>query len=418
MHPPTILQLNDDCLYHIFKMLNANDLAHIVQSSERFRHIILTFNRKYKINADEIWRLNRQLTAKECRNFFRAIGYHILSLNVPLRCIENASHFFNTVQKYCKNIKHLRIEKWLTLDLAMLRPLLSRLETLELEECLLSEDVYWAPFMLMNNKRCKIDAAAATTTEGRPKLMQHLPKLRSLTLHNCINIQGDRLTEMLSKSNGLKHIKLADQSQMFSDNSRWFDSIVSKLKQVECISLDANSTQNVALNFLSQLPALKKLQLINYNKVNALAVDQLLPDLACIDQLEDLDLHSCHLSGQSFNALRKFSKLRSLKMNKNYWMHNDNLIELCLKSQLKEFRIFDCLHISDEGVIRFVEMNHQLKLLDLSWCYMVTDYAINSIADILNRQSGRPDLEIIANGRTRINATALNVSFLFCFYIE
>lgn len=409
MHPLTLIQMNDDCLYHIFKMLNANDLAHMVQSSERFRHIILTFNRKFKVNSDEIWRLNRQLTGRECRNFFRAIGYHILSLNVQVKCVENVPQFFGTVQKYCKNIKHLRIEKWLTLDLAMLRPLLSRLETLELEECLLSDDMYWAPFMLMNNKRCKI----STNEPGRPKFMQHLPKLRSLTLHNCINIQGDRLMEWLSKSNCLKHIKLADQSQMFNDNSRWFDSIVSKLKQVECISLDANSTQNVALNFLSQLPALKKLQLINYNKMNALAVDQLLPDLVCIDQLEDLDLHSCHLSERSFGALKKFSKLQSLKMNKNYWMHNDNLIELCLKSQLKEFRIFDCLHISDEGVIRFVEMNHQLKLLDLSWCYMVTDYAINSIADILKRQSGRPDLEIIANGRTRIDARGLNVSFVW-----
>lgn len=402
-----IINLNDDCLYYIFKMLHANELSQTAQTCNRFRRIVLTFNRKFSINIENIWRSHCTLTTAEAQQFFGAIGHHIQSLNVPVKNCENPSKLFNIIQKYCKNIKHLRIEKWLTLNFAKYRPLLSRLESLELEECLLSEND-WPPFMFVNAKN---NGKMINIANGQQKfIMKNLPKLRSLTLHNCINIQGDRLIEMLSKNTILKHIKIVDQSQMFCDNSRWFDSIITNLKQIECISLDANSTKNLQLNFLSQLPLLKKLQLINYNKNNAYTIDQLLPNLANVDHLEDLDLHSCHLTGRSFNALKKFTKLQALKMNKNYWIFNDNLIELCLNSQLKEFRIFDCLHISDEGVIRFVEMNHQLKILDLSWCYMVTDFAINSIDELLKKDTYRPNLEIIANGRTRIIKSELNVS--------
>lgn len=402
----SIIDLNDDCLYNIFKMLDANELAQTAQTCNRFRRIILTFNRKFKINIENIWRSHCMLSTNESQQFFRAIGHHINTLNVPIKNCENPAKLFNIIQKYCKNIKHLRIEKWLTLDFAKYRQLLSRLESLELVECLLSDDDGWTTYMFMNKK----NDTDGKTIDVKSKFMKHLPKLQSLTLHNCINIQGDRLIEMLSKNTILKHIKLADQSQIFCDNGKWFDSIIVNLKQIECISLDANSTKNLELHFLSQLPLLKKLQLINYNKGNTFTIDQLLPNLAKVDQLEDLDLHSCHLTGRSFNALTKFTKLQALKMNKNYWIYNDNLIELCLSSQLKEFRIFDCLHISDEGVIRFVEMNHQLKLLDLSWCFMITDYAINYIADLLRKETYRPDLEIIANGRTRISQSELNVS--------
>ncbi|XP_013114123.2 uncharacterized protein LOC106091676 [Stomoxys calcitrans] len=82
-------QLNDDCLLHIFKLLNIKDQLSLAQVSEQFRYLIVSgiWSRRFR-NISTHETCFQSLSIMEYKNFFQ-----LNAENIRILHIEDTKHF-------------------------------------------------------------------------------------------------------------------------------------------------------------------------------------------------------------------------------------------------------------------------------------------------------------------------------------
>lgn len=351
--------------------------------------------------------------------FLEIVGNHIRRLTVTIgdNCdADTVINFFLEVQNYCINLKHITIRKWKFLNFDKFEVFASRLTSLRLEECRYYDKNIiahrrlamnpWIISPLSFNSLCP-----PTNSKANFFGSEMLPLITSLELYECDCIQPEMLIEFLRVNTHLKHIRLfrlnGFKKQMY--NADFFNEMGKHMKNVERFSIDMDTSSEI--QFLSHLPNLRSLQLMNYSVANEQVVDALLRKLAERDIITELDLYHCNISRQTFRTISQFSKLTSLKLCKNFWVTEQHFKMLLPMKNLKTFCCFDCIQLSDEGLISIIKMAPNMERLDCSWCFQVTN---RLVYDILRefRDARRLKLDILAGGRTKITESILEVSWI------
>lgn len=409
-------EINDDCLAHIFKMLNIHDLYNIACSSARFENVFQLFNRKFVFSVTNV-------SAPNLKHFLQTIGMQIKTLNVTIternRSSTEIIEFLECVQAHCANVRHLAIKKWPHLNFSRFSVLLKRLESLRLDECDYAElsDFLnrrfgikpWTAQPGLCSMRFPVQISSALQ---KSRGMADLTSLTSLKLHRCSGFRPSDFQELLTHNHHLTDLSLfalKEFTNSHADDS-FFDGIAQHLQSIETISIDVNTTSNI--QFIANLPQLRSLQLLDYSVYNDRIVDRLLRKLCETGTIEELDLYHCNLGLNSYRIISQFQRLHTLKLRKNFWVTDQHLASLNLMQSLKTICCFDNVVLTDDGVMSLVRMAPQLKQLDCSWCFQVTNRTIHDIQYLLHHQRHRPKLDIFVGGRTKITESVLNVSFV------
>lgn len=406
----TLQQLNEDCLVHVLEYLGLNDLYAMGCVSDFFRNVIQSFNRKLNCTLSKI-------NAKYISNFLEIVGNHIKRLTVSTidDCdSDTVINFFLDVQNYCTNIKYLIIRKWTYLNFDTLEILASQLISLRLEECRFYDrrDIMHRRFAMHPYIISRTSFNSLSPPTIQINLLRHLVALTKLEMYKCDDVRPELLLDYLKNNERLVEMSLFQLKEFKKDmyNVAFFDEMGKHLRHIERFSIDMDTTNEI--QFLSHLPNLKSLQLINYSVVNERVIDTLLRKLSERDLLTELDLYHCDILRSTYRTISQFSKLESLKLCKNFWVSEQYFKEFLPMRNLKKFCCFDCIMLSDDGLISLLKMAPKIEALDCSWCFQVTNRLVYEIVK-LYREEKRGKLYILVGGRTKMTESILEVKLDF-----
>lgn len=400
-------EINDDCLAHIFKMLDIYDLYNIACASPRFENVFTLFNCKFSYTVNN-------LAAPNLKHFLQMVGMQIRTLNLSIgernRNTTEIIEFLESVQNYCPSVRNLSIKKWPHLNFSRFSILLRRLEILLLDECEYKEinDLLDRRFVIKPwiSQPLSSMQMALHKSSG----LSDLTNLTSLKLHRCKGIFIKDFKELLMQNNNLVELSLFALEDFLNSEAdeSFFEALAEYMHCVETLSIDKQTTSHI--QFIALLPRLRSLQLLDYSVYNDRVVDRLLRKLSEVNKIEELDLYHCNLGLTSYRAVSQFQKLHTLKLRKNFWVTDQHLAALNSMQSLKTVCCFDNVVLTGEGVMSLVRSAPQLQQLDCAWCYQVTNRTIHDILILLHHQRYRPKLNILVGGRTKITESVLNVS--------
>lgn len=403
--------LNDDCLAYICAKLDIHDLYAVACAFPSLQVAFPLFNRRFEYTVTNI-------NATNTAHFFECVGMQIKTLNVTvgehIRASADVIRFFECIQTHCPRIKHLLIRKWADLNLSRVGKLLSRLESLQLEECDYNAKGELANRRFMINPWIVIHPAFYSMQSTVPKTtgLAELVNVTTLKLHKCRGLHARHLLDFFRRNSTLTELTLFGLKDLLANDqeSHFFAQIGQHLQSLETISVDVNTTTDI--QFVAELPRLRSLQLLDYSVYNDRVVDRLLRKLCESQRIEELDLYHCNLGQQTYRTISQYRRLHTLKLRKNFWVTDQHLQSLSMMQSLRTVCCFDNIILSDEGVLSIVRMSPVLTQLDVSWCFQVTNRAVHDIVWVLNEEQHRPKLEILAGGRTKITESIVNVSVL------
>lgn len=412
--------LNDDCLRHIFRNLDIVDLYHVGISCQRFNNIVGSFSRNFSIITSDIVSLleyKKRFHSAESLFaaidlFFDTVGHHVRAIDLfaPYHQLSTTTaDILRIVQKYCwHSLRHLHLKKYNQLNFVQIHNFFIHLTSLDLKHC---------------------------DCSGSLRLTEQT-HLESITLIDC-QISIDDIHELLQHSDALKHLRIFGPLLAIENSILRLSDSVARLANLQCLSLTSKTTND--LRFIAKLPALQHLQLIGYHDYESQnIIDGTLSALLLASSsgacLVELDLTSCNLLDRSFATIARLPYLKSLTMSKNFWLSDDHLKLMgTLYGGLTYFQCFDCLKLTDVGVTAFVQHNAQLRYIDVSWCFRITEASVASAcAVVLQRSrcsvSGRSATDVngnlilgkvpkilmtfVAGGRTLINRKVVEVGHI------
>lgn len=360
------------------------------------------FNRRFEYTLADIG-------APNLLHFFQMIGMQIRTLHITIgeRCRNSSKviEFFESVQKHCVNLKHLTVKKWSNLNFGRVPELLNRLELLQLIECDNVEpnhpdDGGHFSFRVWTNPQ----------TNGDRTCLIHLTNLKILKLHTCKGFRPHDFHKFLQVNNKLTELSmfaLAEFRQSQIDE-RFFDDLAEYLQELETICVDVQTTSNI--QFIANLPKLRTLRLLDYTVYNDRIVDRLLRSICDSETIEELDLYHCNLGQTTYRFISQLKNLHTLKLRKNFWITDQHLQSLNLMPALNTVCFFDNVILTDDGVLSIVKMAPKLNQLDISWCFMISNRTIHDIQLLMQGQTHRPTLSVLAGGRTKITESVIDVS--------
>lgn len=402
--------LNADCLAYIFRRLDIRDLYAIACAHPPLKIAFTLFSRKFEYTVPNI-------NASNTTHFFKCIGMQIKTLHVPIgehsKSTSDVVAFFECIQQHCTNVRHLSIRKWSDLNLNRFAELLHRLESFQLEECDYNERAELSNRRFMINPWIVIQPAFYAMQTKIPKStgFAELINISTLKLHKCRGLRAQHLLEFFQHNNKLTELTMfgLKDLQTRESDADFFTQICRFLPELQTISIDVNTTSDI--QFIAELPKLRSLQLLDYSVYNDRVVDRLLRKLCELRHIEELDLYHCNLGLHTYRVISQFRGLHTFKLRKNFWVTDQHLQHsFNMMQSLRTMCCFDNILLSDNGVLSIVRMSPVLTQLDVSWCFQVTNRAIQDIVRVLSEEPYRPKLDILAGGRTKITESVVDVS--------
>lgn len=266
-------------------------------------------------------------------------------------------------------------------------------------------------------------------------------KLQSLSIHMCNKITDDGLKSISDNlislvlldighhynfsNRGLKYIangELLNLTNLYLSYSCRFNNdgiiiINDSIKLIKLNSLKICYCDNINLKLLSLSLNIKSLEFKGYKCLNecfthellfyqvrnlqALYLNQcdninveILYNIATnLISLNILDITGSNITDQDIDYLSKnknniFPQLKSINLSKCYQITDEGLkyltnIDGILKN-LEELYLNKCYKITDIG-LNYIKLLKNLKLLDISWCNQITDTSMNIISLYLNK---------------------------------
>lgn len=371
--------LNEDCVHHIFKYLDLDQLYALSNVCKSLRNNVNNLNMKlsYVLTVDEPSDYN------QIKDFLLRTGHHIERLKIIeiQRERHNLSYVYNMtnlLQTYCYNVKHLRFEHFTGIKFVDFEKHFD-LQTLELENTSLCSSTQ------------TISSSDAT--------------INAITLNSCTSGDIIILLEYLKINRNMRHLRLLNCCLCSNETMTGLlnDVIISSLQNLQCLTLDY-SVKCTNLHLLADLPNLKKIFLLHFNENKLTKLFDCFANKEHRCRLQEIHFHMCTISGKEiYESLSKIKSLEVLEMCKNFGMTSNHLNILSSCKQLTRLRCFDCIQlINDEGICQLVGNCKRLKSLEVYWCTGVTLKTVDKIERI-NALIGRPHFTFRIGGRTGIN---------------
>lgn len=369
--------LNEDCIRHIFELLDLNELYVVSNVSMFFRNAVNNLNMKlsYTMTVDIPTDYNK------IENFFSRIGHHIEKIKIVESQRENHNlsyvyHMMDLLEKYCFNVKYLRFEHFSGIKIIDIEKHFD-LEILELE----------------NSSLCtSVPCNDLNTT------------IKSVTLNSCTSNDISILLEYLKINDKIRHLRIVNCCLCMNETMTGLfnDDIVTCLQNLQCLTLDY-SVKCSNLQLISRLDNLKKLFLLHFSENKLIKLfDAYASKEHC--QVQEIHFHMCTISSDTiYKSLSKMKSLEVLEMCKNFGMTSNHMNILTDCKNLTHLRCFDCIQlISDEGICHLVSKCDKLRKLEIYWCSGVTLSTIDKIENI-NKLMERQHFTFRIGGRTGIN---------------
>lgn len=404
----SIVDMNDDCMFEVFKYLRLIDLCVVADVCQRFRQ-----NAKRHFASVKVKKIYRN-------NYFRRSitfpnlpeGLKISKLKhdflIESRVVRNFGAFINlmkftspnkervkainTIREYERRIVETlsmhSVEALTELDLkgfditdeiaTTMRPLLERLHSLTLESCkwdkLFGKMLpKWSAELI----ELKIDLGwMSIPSELEVLLYQSFLKLESISFSCVEQLTNDDIDEFLKRNPQLKKIGFA-HCRLLDDNI--FQSIAEYVPGIESIRIDRVSQSNDSNSkCFGKLTNLKSLEL--YNCRTADVINVLNEINAANIPVEHLKLYHVAVAYDSnhqlVDGILKMKMLKTLLLQGSFNLMNSQLIDICHHlSELSELRVintFDCdrVHISAECLLPLIRNAQKLKSLYVFYTYV------------------------------------------------
>ncbi|CAK9806883.1 Putative RNA-binding protein EEED8.10 [Anthophora quadrimaculata] len=196
-----------------------------------------------------------------------------------------------------------------------------------------------------------------------------LQNLKSLTIKACDDISGNVINAICTSCTNLKTLELCN---------------IPFAKEKYCMML--------------QIAKLTNLEVLNISMNRGVVSDELLSDLAsnCL-QLTYIDITACcPVTNVGIAAIASLPKLEVLIMNNLHNVMDVNLRDAC------NLKILECraCKFTDRTVTELIECAPQLKLLDLSGCWGITNLTLQKAAAVTINRTNNTILKIFVGGTT------------------
>ncbi|XP_055384632.1 uncharacterized protein LOC129614208 [Condylostylus longicornis] len=372
----SILNLNDDCLFIIFKYLPFNEQIKMSTLCTRLEYI---FELIYKTSKTLDIDLEESLTLMDFRQGLQKIGHHIENITFSSGLsMRNFTRFIDFVSKFCPNLCKLRLDSLHFKYTEIFHKISTKLHTichLELKNCSINDEM-----MNLLSKITTIEYLDLTDNYEITGLYLHKFKnIKTLILNSCANIQSSFFIKMCSKTTNLRelNIRLCDRL-----NTCAFQALVENLNELETLTI-CTCYQTNELEKITELKSLKHLT-INQSSNKT---DPLFSKLANEkkDQLETLKVTNFSHSDIKGSAITELVKLKQLDLP--YAVCTDKFIQDLLK--LKDLRILNIpgVIVSKDCILKYITKAVNIEFIDLSRREGYGDEFLKNVIEILKKQN-------------------------------
>lgn len=384
-----IYELNDDCLIAIFRYVGVLDLHSLSEVSPRCARIVKAFRSNCMLKAD-VDRNNLDFM----RKIFENVGHHIETLFVQFsgrqHDMDIPLKIMTTIQDHCSaTLRNLCIRRWTGIELHKIRPLLSAVRTIHLEDCAGSA------------MESDVDFIDEKITQALVEQRQ----VEVLSLIDCEQfMREDDLAKVFADKPQLSRLQIMTMSE---HGFTGLPDALSKLPSLQFLTLHMDATKRIELTPLVEIETLRSLCLAYYDgnyEINEM-LRRTLVAFKSQTHLEELVLHACRLEDAGYVAVGNIKSIRHLALRKHYWA-DDRIVDMILgNTKYRTVDLFDCIGITDNGILALLTACPELDMIDVSWC---TQLSYNLVAKCYAIIVKRPrhttscPFELFVGGRSRV----------------
>ncbi|KAM8703598.1 hypothetical protein ACLKA7_008251 [Drosophila subpalustris] len=401
--PAAIMKLNDYCLGHIFSLLSLRDRIHFARTCYRFRNIYEGMSPS--LDKSITFELFEGMTAWELRDFFQLSGRNIKKIEGTVSDC-HYKHVSSSLGKHCINLQSLIfrnniVPNFYKLNVFKLVANLNSLQRLELSHCHIADEHLQAFMHLKQLKKLDLSFNSFLTGQYLPFLPNFV---ESLALNGCRDLKPTFLNEVLRGLPLLKELHLSDYTL----------SPGTQCKSLEILSFDYDNDRLAEYEHIARLPRLKKLIV----KSSLRGENVISPKLiSWLGEHKSKQLEHFQVDGVQYNVsdelllqIGKLTALHTVILNGNCAITNRGLGRLCTLQNLREIKINHNIDITDEDVLGLILACPQLQVLNLEYCFKITDKLLSGITLTLqNNQYNRPlPIKLYMTGTKFSQSTLLN----------
>ncbi|XP_055677225.1 putative RNA-binding protein EEED8.10 [Lutzomyia longipalpis] len=391
----SILKLNDDCLYCVLSYFNLRELIVIEKVCRRFQAVVQRIYKTYRTLDFDKLADTSQLTLMEVRNITRRMGAHVVTLKATATSFRTINpRIIVTILRHCRNLQSIHLEGFNMSSMLALRELsqtCGNLKVFQLPNCSVTDEIVTC----LHNARELETLSLAENSGIIGKCLTGLRKIKEINLSSCPNLQPSYFMQFCERNPELKSLNIIRCDKI---NHICLETMARHLKSLESLMI-CNSYASVTpadYVVLVDMPNLTHLQ-ISYN--NYLNVDTFLAKLADLNRLDYLDISGGHITRNTLRALTNFRKLRVLKLNYKIECVDDTLAQISSNETIQELHIVSCTSITNEGLVAFIRKCRQLRHINMSGCYGITN---DLVINILPHLAERPEILELVVGGTQI----------------
>lgn len=375
----TFLQLNDDCILHIFSLLPLLDLCSVRNICTRLRsladyyfvrmHKVLNFG-CHNIKSESNW-----LTQDETKTILQSFGRQIEAL------VMNADYFsakpedvLQTVSDYCDHttLRELKLIKFSFEDVVVdnCPQLFSNLEKISIDKCFVDDRFFEKLF-----KKCAalqhIELIRQFNIDGTC-LMHSYPTLRGFSLISNDNFDPNRVNTFFVKNPQLQVLKLIGCN--FVDDEI-FQKIADNLIELRTLAI---RLVHVTSNFEENILHLLRLQYLRELEFNCCVqpIEHFVTGLAMNNRIESIGISTAELTAELCSALCNLKNLQVLKLISMYDTKQTRTFRTMADKlpNLTELHVVDCEPINFDEIIEFVEKAQKLNKLVINQCCNIVPF--------------------------------------------
>lgn len=331
-----LMELNDDCLLHLFRYISLTDLSCIKDTCERFRQLA---DQSFKLYRPKRLTINDSSLIADIWNL-KHFGKFITSLTLDGSYDYYASYedIFELMAKFTNvNLKSICLD-------------------LQFHQCVAFESVVCLEDILENVEEIKL---IGFYNDSQIELILGLcNNLRE------VHLGGEDMSVTTFWCALNPDIKCLTLSGLFNDDI--LEEICEQLKFLECLSIeDIQETSNKMRN-LAKLNHLKYLSFEAFSE----NVGHILQDLAKRDLLEYLSLSYVDVNVTIAQTFSKFTQLKELKLCHMENQIQENMLEMLSKhlAHIEKLAFIDCYLITFGEVTTIIKKHLKLKELLLTGC--------------------------------------------------